>query len=157
HSALAYGLDQGADLIVSIDADGQFDPADIPRLIAPVVAGRAEFTTASRFKDPALTPRMSWTRLWGNRLMSGLVSHLTGRKFHDVSCGMRRYERSAALQLYPLARFTYTQEVFLTLAFRGVRIVEVPSRVRGAREFGKSRVAGNLWRYAFRTLAIIVR
>src|SRR5262249_1152829 len=157
HSALSYGLDQGADLIVTVDADGQFDPADIPTLIAPVVAGQAEFATASRFKDPALTPPMPWSRLWGNRLMSRFISHLTRQKCHDVSCGMRCYQRRAALQLYLLAPFTYTQEVFLNLAFRGVRIVEVPIRVRGQREFGRSRVAGSLWRYAFRTLAIIIR
>ena len=157
HTALTYGLDHGADLIVSLDADGQFNPADIPALIAPVVNGQAEFTTASRFKDPTLTPEMPWTRLWGNRLMSRIISNLTGQKFHDVSCGMRCYGRRAALQLYLLARFTYTQEVLLNLAFRDVRIVEVPIRVRGVREFGRSRVAGSLWRYAFRTAAIIVR
>jgi glycosyltransferase involved in cell wall biosynthesis len=157
HTALTYGLDQGADLIVSLDADGQFDPADIPALIAPVVSGQAEFTTASRFVDPTLTPEMPVTRLWGNLLMSRIISNLTGQRFHDVSCGMRCYSRRAALQLYLLARFTYTQEVFLNLAFRQVRIVEVPIRVRGVREFGRSRVAGSLWRYAFRTAAIIVR
>jgi glycosyltransferase involved in cell wall biosynthesis len=157
HSGVAYGLDHGADLIVSIDADGQFDPAGIPTLIAPVVAGRAEFATASRFKDRTLTPEMPRVRLWGNRLMSAFISHLTGQRFHDVSCGMRCYGRRAALQLYLLARFTYTQEVFLNLAYRQVPIVEVPIRVRGQREVGRSRVAGNLWRYAFRTAAIIVR
>lgn len=157
HSALTYGLDHGADLIVSLDADGQFNPADIPALIAPVVAGQADFTTASRFKDPTLTPPMTWSRLWGNRMMSRLISSLTRQRFYDVSCGMRCYGRRAALQLYLLARFTYTQEVFLNLAFRDVRIVEVPIRVRGQREFGQSRVAGSLWRYALRTAAIIVR
>ena len=157
HSALTYGLDRGADLIVSLDADGQFNPADIPALIAPVLAGQAEFTTASRFKDPSLTPEMPWSRLWGNRLMSRIISSLTRQRFYDVSCGMRCYGRRAALQLYLLARFTYTQEVFLNLAFREVRIVEVPIRVRGQREFGTSRVAGSLWRYGLRTAAIIVR
>jgi hypothetical protein len=70
---------------------------------------------------------------------------------------MRCYDRRAALQLYLLARFTYTQEVFLNLAYRQVPIVEVPIRVRGQREVGRSRVAGNLWRYGFRTAVIIVR
>jgi len=157
HSALNYGLERGADLIVSLDADGQFNPADIPALIAPVVAGEAEFTTASRFKDPTLTPEMTWSRLWGNRMMSRIISYLTKQRFYDVSCGMRCYGRRAALQLYLLARFTYTQEVFLNLAFREVRIAEVPIRVRGVREFGKSRVAGSLPRYALRTAAIIIR
>jgi glycosyltransferase involved in cell wall biosynthesis len=157
HSALAYALDQRADLLVSIDADGQFDPADIPALVAPVIAGEADFATASRFKDPALTPRMPRARRWGNRMMSRLVSSLTGQRLHDVSCGMRCYSRAAALQLYPVARFTYTQEVFLNLVSRQLRIVEVPIRVRGEREFGRSRVAASLWRYGLRTAVIIVR
>jgi hypothetical protein len=89
--------------------------------------------------------------------MSRLISSLTGQTFRDVSCGMRCYSRRAALQLYPLARFTYTQEVFLNLVSRQLRIVEVPIRVRGEREFGQSRVADSLWRYALRTALIIVR
>jgi glycosyltransferase involved in cell wall biosynthesis len=157
HSGLAYGIDRGADLIVSIDADGQFDPADIPALVAPVLAGEADFTTASRFMDPALVPDMPAAKLWGNRMMSRLISRLAGQPFFDVSCGMRCYSRRAALQLHLLARFTYTQEVILNLAFKGLRISEVPVRVRGEREFGESRVAGNLWRYGLRTAQIIFR
>lgn len=157
HSALLYGIEHGADLIVSIDADGQFNPADIPALIAPVIAGEADFTTASRFKDPALIPPMPEIKVWGNRMMSRLVSRLIGETFSDVSCGMRCYSRQAALQLYVQAQFTYTQEVFLNLAFKHLRIVEVPIRVRGEREFGKSRVASNLWQYGFRTANIIFR
>ncbi|MEM6794031.1 MAG: glycosyltransferase family 2 protein [Acidobacteriota bacterium] len=157
HTALTQGLERGADLIVTIDSDGQFDPADIPALIAPVVAGDADFTTASRFIDPALLPDMPGVKLWGNRMMSRLVSNLAGQKFYDVSCGMRCYHRRAAQQLYLLARFTYTQEVFLNLAFRGLRIAEVPIRVRGERQHGTSRVAGNLWNYGFRTAFIIFR
>jgi len=157
HSALSHGIDRGADLIVSIDADGQFDPADIPRLIEPVLSGRADFATASRFVDPALVPQMPWVKLWGNRMMSRLISGLAGTTLYDVSCGMRCYSRRAALQLHLVGRFTYTQEVVLNLAFKQQRIVEVPIRVRGEREFGQSRVAGNLWRYALRTAQIIFR
>lgn len=157
HSALAYGIERGADLIVSIDADGQFDPADIPKLIQPVLDGSADFTTASRFIDPELVPEMPAIKLWGNRMMSRLISRLAGETFHDVSCGMRCYSRRAALQLHLVGRFTYTQEVVLNLAFKGLRIVEVPVQVRGEREFGESRVAGNLWRYALRTAQIIFR
>jgi glycosyltransferase involved in cell wall biosynthesis len=157
HSGLSYGIETGADLIVSIDADGQFDPADIPRLVEPVVSGRADFVSASRFADPALAPEMPAVKRWGNRMMSRLISRLAGQRFHDVSCGMRCYSRAAALQLHLLGRFTYTQEVFLNLAFKQLRIVEVPIRVRGEREFGESRVAGNLWRYALRSAQIIFR
>jgi glycosyltransferase involved in cell wall biosynthesis len=157
HSGLAYAIDRGADLIVSIDADGQFDPADIPALVDPVVSSRADFASASRFMNPALVPRMPLMKRWGNRVMSRLISRLAGQTFYDVSCGMRCYGRRAALQLHLLGRFTYTQEVFLNLAFKQLRIVEVPIAVRGEREFGDSRVAGNLWRYGLRTVQIIFR
>jgi glycosyltransferase involved in cell wall biosynthesis len=156
-SALRYGVDSGADLIVSIDADGQFDPADIRALVEPVVRNEADFASASRFADPALVPQMPALKLWGNRMMARLVSRLTGQTFHDVSCGMRCYSRRAALALNPMAEFTYTQEVFLNLAFKDLRIVEVPVSVRGEREHGRSRVAGNLWSYGFRTSGIIFR
>jgi glycosyltransferase involved in cell wall biosynthesis len=156
-SALAFGIQHEADLIVSIDGDGQFDPGDIPKLVEPVLSGQAEFVTASRFKDPSLTPQMPRMKLWGNRVMSSLVSRLAGQRFHDVSCGMRCYSRKAALSLNLLGSFTYTQEVFLNLAFKNTRIVEVPLAVRGQREHGKSRVARNLWRYAVNTLRIILR
>jgi glycosyltransferase involved in cell wall biosynthesis len=157
HTILAYGIDRGAHWIATLDADGQFDPADIPALIAPVVEGDADFATASRFADPALAPRMPRLKLWGNRMMSRLISSLAGQRFHDVSCGMRCYGRRAMLQLHLLARFTYTQEVFLNLAFKNLRIVEVPIRVRGERAFGESRVARSLWSYAWRTSQIIFR
>lgn len=156
-TALAEAIDHGADLIVNIDADGQFDPEDIAKLVAPIVAGNADFVTASRFVDPKLLPDMPAVKRWGNRMMSRLISGLVGQRFYDVSCGMRCYSRRAALSMNLLGRFTYTQEVFLNLAYKQFRIVEVPIRVRGVREFGKSRVAGNLFRYANRTSRIIFR
>lgn len=156
-AALTRAIERGADFIVNIDADGQFNPADIPKLLEPVLAGKADFATASRFSDPALVPEMPWIKRWGNRMMSRLISRLTGETFHDVSCGMRCYNRRAALGLNLLGRFTYTQEVFLILAFKWMTIVEVPIRVRGEREFGGSRVAGSLWRYAMQTSRIIFR
>jgi len=156
-TSLRYAIDSGADLIVSLDADGQFDPADIPALIEPVLAGRADFSSASRFLDPALTPKMPAMKLWGNRRIARFVSRLAGQTFHDVSCGMRCYSRRAALGLNPIGKFTYTQEVFLNLAFKQMRIVEVPIAVRGEREFGRSRVAGSLWTYALNTAGIIFR
>ena len=77
--------------------------------------------------------------------------------FTDVSCGFRAYTRDTALRLNLFGRFTYTQESFIDLASKEVRMTEVPLRVRGVRQFGQSRVASNLWRYAFQTLPIIAR
>jgi len=157
HTALAFAIEHGFDLLATIDADGQFDPANLPSLVAPVLDDEADFATASRFKDPALVPDMPRAKLWGNRQLARLISGLTGYDFYDVSCGMRCYGRRAMLNLNLMGEFTYTQEVFLNLSSKDLRIVEVPVRVRGEREYGQSRVASSLWRYALSTSQIILR
>lgn len=154
-TGLAEALRRGVDLAVNIDSDGQFAPEDIARIVVPVVEGRADFVTASRFADPALVPEMPGVKKLGNWGMARIISTLIGQRFDDVSCGFRCYGREALLRLVLLGRFTYTQESFLVLSQRGLRMVEMPMKVRGVREFGKSRVASNLWNYAWRTLGII--
>jgi glycosyltransferase involved in cell wall biosynthesis len=156
-SGVQQSTDLGADIIVTIDADGQFDPADIRTLIQPILDGQADFVTASRFIDPALIPDMPAMKRWGNDFMARWISRMVKHKFHDVSCGFRAYSRNAFLRLVLTGDFTYTHEVFLTLAFSGIPIREVPIRIRGVREHGESRVANNLWNYGSRTALIILR
>ena len=100
---------------------------------------------------------MSAIKFHGNRFMSRLISRLCGARYYDVSCGFRAYTRDTLLRLNLFGAFTYTQEMFLDLSFKGVKILEVPVKIRGTREFGKSRVAGNLWRYGLYTAKIIFR
>jgi len=150
-------LKMGADVIVNIDGDGQFNPMDMAKLVEPIRKGEADFVTTTRFADPALVPKMPKLKRWGNCGMSLIISFLTHRKFTDVSCGYRAYSREAALRLTLFGKFTYTQETFIDLAFKNLRMMEVPLQVRGEREFGKSRVASNLWRYAIKSATIIFR
>lgn len=150
-------LRANADIMVNIDADGQFDPRDIEKLLEPIIDGEADFVSASRFIDPELYPDMSRVKFLGNKLMSFMISKMTGQKFYDVSCGFRAYSREALLRLNLFGDFTYTQETFLNFAFKNVSIVEVPVGVRGTRRHGKSRVASNLFRYAYQTLKIILK
>lgn len=156
-SGIAEALRLGADWIVNVDGDGQFDPADIPRLLEPILDGRAQMVTASRFLDPALVPRMPRIKRWGNRQVARIVRLLTGLRFHDVSCGFRAFSREALLRMNLFGTFTYTQETFLDAVFKGMAILEVPVEVRGTREFGRSRIASNLVRYAARSLQIMLR
>jgi hypothetical protein len=142
---------------VNIDGDGQFDPSDIPKLIQPILENRADFVTASRFMDPSLEPQMPWVKKWGNIGIVKLISLLTGQRFYDVSCGFRAYSQETMLQLNLIGKFTYTQESFLDLAFKDLRILEIPIKVLGQREYGNSRVAGNLWIYAVNSGKIILR
>ncbi|MFA5422404.1 MAG: glycosyltransferase family 2 protein [Phycisphaerae bacterium] len=150
-------LSMGADIIVNIDADGQFDANDIPKLIEPIIAGRADMVTASRFADPQMIPVMPWIKKWGNKRFCNIVNKLGSLNLHDVSCGFRAYSRDAAMGANLLGGHTYTHEVILDLAFRGLQIVEVPVKVHGIRKVGKSRVANNLWKYGWRSLLIVLR
>jgi glycosyltransferase involved in cell wall biosynthesis len=158
-AAMQTGLDEAVrrqvDFAVNIDSDGQFAPEDIPKLLAPLVAGATDFATASRFKDPKLVPVMPLVKRFGNWGMARVVSNIVGQRFDDVSCGFRAYTREALLQLVLSGAFTYTQEMLLVLGQKGMRMLEVPMVVRGVREHGKSRVASNLFRYGYRTSMII--
>lgn len=157
--AMQRGIDEavrrGVDYAVNIDSDGQFDPNDIPRLLHPLIEGTADMASASRFKDKSLVPEMPKIKRIGNWGMSKIVSWICGQEFADVSCGFRAYTRETMLQLVLSGSFTYTQESFILLAQRNLRIQEVPLKVRGVREKGKSRIASNLFRYAYRTVGIM--
>jgi glycosyltransferase involved in cell wall biosynthesis len=157
HTGVDKALELTADIMATIDADGQFDPRDINRLIDPIIDGDAGFVTASRFKDKKLLPKMPRTKYWGNIAMSRLISFLVGQRFFDVSCGFRAYSKEALLRLNLFGEFTYTQETFMDLAFKNIAIQEVPILVQGEREYGPSKVAKNLFRYAYRTSKIILR
>jgi len=152
---IALGL--GADIIVNIDGDGQFNPGHIPELIEPIISGRADMVTASRFADPRLVPKMPWIKKWGNKRMANLINRLCDLNLHDVSCGFRAYSRDVALRATLLGGHTYTHEIILDMAYRNLRIVEVPVEVLGVRKVGKSRVAGNIFKYAWNSAVIVMR
>lgn len=153
-------LSLGADYLVNIDADGQFSPSEIIKLMSPILEDKADFVASDRFlgsdgklRKPANMPS---DKYYGNLMMSKLVSFLAGKKFNDVSCGFRAYNKVAMLSLNLTGKFTYTQESFLDLAVKGLRIVTVPVSVKYFSD-RKSRVAGNIFVYAIKTSKIIFR
>jgi len=156
-SGISKVLEMGSDIMVSIDADNQFDTADIEKLVMPIAEDRADFVTASRFKDKQLYPVMSKVKFWGNKLVSFIVSTISGRKFYDVSCGFRAYSRDTLLRLNLHGKFTYTHETILMLTFQDIRLMEISVKVRGTREIGESRIASNVMKYGFKTLRIILQ
>jgi len=149
---------RGADIIVNIDGDGQFNADDIRHLIQPILRDEADFVTCSRFKDPALHPTMTAVKFWGNQVVTRIINWVCGgTNFSDVSCGFRAFNREAAYRMTLFGKYTYTQECFIDLFSKGVRIAEVPLKVRGIREFGKSRVASSILKYATNSGPIIIR
>ncbi|MFQ5561458.1 MAG: glycosyltransferase family 2 protein [Nitrospinota bacterium] len=155
-TALEFALANGFDIMINVDGDGQFDLKDIPRLLEPIIKTEADFVSGSRFVDPSCYPEMPAVKFWGNKRISHFISKLTGERFYDVSCGFRAYSREALLKLNLEGKFTYTQETFLDLTLKNLRIKEVPIQVTYF-PGRKSRVAGSIPVYAFKTLKIILR
>jgi glycosyltransferase involved in cell wall biosynthesis len=153
---LDISLKLGADIIVNIDADGQFNPKDIPTLIKPIQDEEADMVTCSRFLNPKLVKNMPGLKKWGNRRFTSLVSRITGEKFTDTQCGFRAYSKEAALRMNINGKFTYTQESFIDLVSKGMRIKEIPLEVKYFKE-RKSHISGKLKNYGFKSLAIIAK
>lgn len=154
-TAVQYALENQADILVGIDADGQFDANEIPKLIDPIVSQKADMVIGNRFANgkPEI---MSPVKYFGNNLIATLIGMISGQKFQDVSCGFRAYNRETLLRLNLFGNFTYTHETILSQLFKEMRIVEIPIFVRYD-ENRKSRVASNLFLYAFQSSKIILR
>ena len=154
-SALLYTLENKGDILVSIDADRQFNSDQIPQIIKPILEGSADMVTGNRFSK-GMPKNMPKSKYWGNQQMSKLISAISKQKFRDVSCGFRAYSREALLRLNLFGAFTYTQETILDMVYKGLRVVEYPVDViyfKGR----KSRVAGSIVKYALKTSEIILK
>lgn len=149
-------LKMGADIIVNIDADGQFNPNDISKIVAPIIAKKYDMVTCSRFKDKKLIPKMPKVKIFGNRMFAKILSFFLKKKYYDTQCGFRAYSKAAALNLTLFSKFTYTQEVFIDLVKKDYKIKEIPCKVIGERN-GKSRVVKNIFSYGIKAALILIR
>lgn len=154
-SAVQFALEKEADILVGIDADGQFNPLEIPNLVGPILSKKVDMVMGSRFLNgkPA---NMSIVKYWGNQQVARLVGQICNQEFQDVSCGFRAYSREALLRLNIFGDFTYTHETILSLAYQGLRVEEHPIVVKYFPD-RKSRVAGSILQYAIQTSKIIFR
>jgi glycosyl transferase family 2 len=130
----------GARYIVTTDADGQYNPAEIDTLLAPILAGEADFVTGSRrlgseeTKDPV--------RRLGVRVFALTISALTGQRISDTTFGLRamRSEVTGAVRLdqpqYQAA------ELLIGVMSRGFRVVERPATIH-KRKVGESKKGHN--------------
>ena len=142
-------------IVVTLDADSQFDPKEIPNLIIPILNHQADVVIGSRFlkNNPKKIPRI---KLIGNKIFSNLVSMVVGQKFTDTQTGFRAYSKESLLNISVASEFTYTQEVLIDLKFKGMRIAEVPVSV-SYDDKRKSRVVKSIFNYTTRALSIISR
>jgi glycosyltransferase involved in cell wall biosynthesis len=143
----------GAQYIVTTDADGQYNPAEIESLLAPILAGKADFVTGSRTmgseetKDPV--------RKLGVRVFAIVISTLTGQRISDTTFGLRamRAEVTGAVLLeqpqYQAA------ELLIGVITHGYRVVEVPATIH-KRQVGQSKKGHNTI-YALHFMGVIGR
>jgi len=155
HTAIQFALEHHADILVGIDADGQFDPSEIPALLQPILEDQADMAVGNRFQSGKPID-MFGLKYWGNQTIAKMISAITGQTFQDVSCGFRAYSREALLRLNIFGEFTYTHETILSLVYQGLRVVEIPITVKYFPD-RKSRVADSIIRYATQTSKIILR
>jgi glycosyltransferase involved in cell wall biosynthesis len=101
-------LKLGADVVVNTDADNQYRGADIPKLLAPILAGEADMVVGDR--QVSRIEHFSGAKKALQRLGSWVVRRLSGTDIADTTSGFRAYNREAALQLLVVDEFTYTLE-----------------------------------------------
>lgn len=151
--ALDAAIDMGADIIVNIDADGQYDPQEISKLIEPVKNNDADVVLGSRFAGNI--EEMPVTKMIGNKVATRVTSRAAGKKFSDAQTGFRAFSRDAAMRMNILSAFTYTQETLVQAAHKNLRIHEVP--INFYKREGDSRLFPNVWVYAKKALTTLIR
>lgn len=159
--AIEWCLAENADVAVNIDGDLQFDPADVPLFVAPIISGEADFVAADRFTDPATGERrrpenMPVGKYYANLLGTRIVGSLSGEQFADVTCGFRGYNRESMLSLNINSKYTYTQESFQLLAHNQLDIKSLPVTVTYY-EGRKSRVVTSFWQFLSNSALNILR
>jgi glycosyltransferase involved in cell wall biosynthesis len=130
------------DVVVFLDGDYSDRPAELPRLLAPILSGHADITLGSRLAGPRTPGALPWHSVVGNRVAAGLIRLLFGPRITDL--GPFRAARVDVLRALALEETTYgwAVEMILKGALAGYRIVEVP--VSYHPRLGKSKITGTL-------------
>ena len=134
----------GAAVIVTVDADGQHPPAEIPRLIQPILEHRADVVLGARKRDGG----MPLSRRFTNWLSATLASRIGGQRLNDAQTGFRAFTREVAERIRPVGdRYEYEANFLLDAMRAGYRVasIEVPT-IYGPRSHFRSWT--DTWRMA---------
>ncbi len=152
-AGLDAGLKLGADVIVNTDADNQYEGADIPKLVAPILRGEADMVIGDRQVDSNVNFSRTKRRL--QRLGSWVVRQASSTEVPDATSGFRAYNRDAALQVQAVSKFTYTLETIIQAGKLLVAIDHVPIRTNP--QTRESRLFPSMWAYIRRNALSIFR
>jgi glycosyltransferase involved in cell wall biosynthesis len=125
-AGLDAALKLGADVVVNTDADNQYDGRDIPKLVAPIVAGDADMVVGDRQVETI--EHFSPLKKLLQKLGSWVVRQASSTDVPDTTSGFRAYNREAALQMQVVSRFTYTLETIIQAGKLLVAVDHVPIR-----------------------------
>lgn len=140
-----------AKYVVTLDADGQHDPDELPLVLGPLVRDEADFVNGSRVLGQY--DRDSTVRFLGVHAFSWLISLLTLRKFTDTSNAFRAIRVSLLQQLNLRQQQFHTAEILMEASRAGARVIEVPITIRH-RASGESKKPKSM-RYALNYLRVI--
>jgi len=123
-------LKEGADIVVMLHPDYQYDPTLLPQIIAPIKAGEADIVLGSRFlSGSAVKQGMPWWKFLGNKFLTALENWALGLKLSEYHTGYRAYHRRV-LEEIPFSlnsdKFVFDQEFLVQAAHLGFSIKEVP-------------------------------
>jgi glycosyltransferase involved in cell wall biosynthesis len=156
-AAFQVGLDTalklGANVIVNTDADNQYRAEDIPALVGPILAGRADMVVGDRQVQDI--PHFSLSKKLLQRLGSWVVRRASRTRIPDATSGFRAYNREAALRLQVVSNFTYTLESLIQAGRMGVAVEHVP--VHANAQARKSRLYDSTSSYVLRNAVAIFR
>jgi glycosyltransferase involved in cell wall biosynthesis len=134
-----YAWENGYELVVRCDGDGQHDPTELPKVLEPVIAGKADIAVGSRFTGAA-GYRSSATRRIGIRLLAAVVSMIARQRVTDTTSGFQALNRKALglfASDYP-HDYPEVESIVMTVKHR-LRLLEVPVAMR-EREHGTSSI-----------------
>jgi glycosyltransferase involved in cell wall biosynthesis len=149
-------LQRGADVVVMLHPDGQYEPALIPRMVEPILRGEADMVLGSRLAEPGAwrTSGMPRYKFLANRGLTMVENAVLGTDFSELHTGYRAYSRKLLLTV-PFLRnsidFVFDSEMVMQAVHFGFRIVEVPARTRYFPE-ASSASAGQSIVYGVKTL-----
>jgi glycosyltransferase involved in cell wall biosynthesis len=152
-AGLDASLKLGADVIVNTDADNQYDGADIPKLVAPIMAGDADMVVGDR--QVMTIEHFSPAKKALQRLGSWVVRQASETTVPDTTSGFRAYNREAALGLQVVSKFTYTLETIIQAGKLTVAVDSVPIGTNP--KLRESRLFPSMWTYIRRNGISIFR
>lgn len=155
NTAVRSALQNDADIMVNIDADGQFDPHQISDMIAPILRGEADITIGDRFRGGS-AQGIPFIKNFLNKLAAKLVGMFLNTDIHDLTCGFRGHNREALLRLNTVTGFTYTQETIIDAIGKNLKLQWIPVTVKYF-EGRKSRVVKSVWKFVNNSAKIIIK